>query len=384
MHPADSRSWHVSIADDDLLIHLALFIRDTCRLVVPPNPSVPPQFAGDIGCIDTFSASQRNQAGEQWLSWWNRILTFEAASGLGTLKIPSELTNRLDAAIIVHQHLFDSPQLDALAEWPDLRQAAELSKDAAVRWWNKEGYPRHEGGPRPIARDVSMAAIATDVADAMSVPAERLKACVSILAIQGRWASTPLPGFVLCSRLIAADADQMTALLAAAMRSGLEAAPVALPATTRKPVILPESVLPEPVILHDHSNTVLVCERILPYPDGFEIALRREAHDGPRWGVEELRLRRYPKFAGLSVHIQFADGREELLDDIERVDRVRPITVSPFTRLESGDDTLWLLVMPLPPPGEVRITVTWPERAMRPTTFALEGSRIRPSPRPTS
>lgn len=71
-------------------------------------------------------------------------------------------------------------------------------------------------------------------------------------------------------------------------------------------------------------------------------------------------------------------GREELLDGVERDDREGPVTISTFGRRGYGDDTLWLWVMPLPPAGEVRLSVEWPTYGIGPASVAIDGTTIRP------
>lgn len=50
----------------------------------------------------------------------------------------------------------------------------------------------------------------------------------------------------------------------------------------------------------------------------------------------------------------------------------------------SGDATLWLWIMPLPPPGEVRLTVEWRKFGIEPVTVSFDGATIRPRERPNS
>lgn len=131
-------------------------------------------------------------------------------------------------------------------------------------------------------------------------------------------------------------------------------------------------------MLWERDEASLTCERVIPYHDGFEIELRRNGL-GPQSSSDATAPRRRPnrQFIGLQIRVSFADGREELLDDVERPDREGPITLSAFGRRESGDDTLWLWVMPLPPPGEVRMTIEWPTYGIDPVSVSFDGADAR-------
>ncbi|NNN13815.1 MAG: hypothetical protein HKL81_08725, partial [Acidimicrobiaceae bacterium] len=129
----------------------------------------------------------------------------------------------------------------------------------------------------------------------------------------------------------------------------------------------------------ERSGASFTCERVIPYQDGFEIELRRQGF-GPPTMPDSTAPPRRPnhEFAGLQVKLRYADGSEELLDDVEREDREGPITIVAFERRGSGVHSLWLWVMPLPPPGEVRLTVEWPSIGIEPVSLSFEGATIRP------
>ncbi|MGI0068608.1 MAG: hypothetical protein ACREB9_09445 [Thermoplasmata archaeon] len=117
---------------------------------------------------------------------------------------------------------------------------------------------------------------------------------------------------------------------------------------------------------------------MIPYKDGFEIELRRRGigpSPTPEWRGPGGR--RENPFRGLRVSLRYADGREELLDDVDRDDREGPVTVTTFGR-GFGDDTLWLWIMPLPPPREMRLSVEWPTYGIGPVSVSLDGAVVRP------
>jgi len=384
MERAGERSWRLTVGDNSTLLHLALFVRDSCQLVVPEDPFVPPPGAGELSdCSAGLGPEARREAGTQWLSWWRRIQVFEAAEALGTLEAPDAPDGRIDAMVIVHQHLFDWPELSALASWPELCRAVRASRDDAVRWAHERG--RHLAARDPRSRGLShllpIETLAQAVARRAGVPAGRVRAAVSILALRGDWSAQPLPGLLLCSDSLAADAARLGPLVEAAFLSGIDAPPVALPAREPRQRPLPPSVISSPLVLWQHGEASLRCARVIPYHDGFEIELVRRGIGPPL--SDEWRGpgggRRPDAFSGLQVSLRFADGREELLDDIDRADREGPITITTFRRRDSGDDTLWLWVMPLPPPGDVRLTAQWQDVGVEPVSVVLDGATIRPA-----
>jgi len=381
MRIVGDESWRLTVGDTSDLLHTALYVRDSYRLDVPDDPSVPPPLDGDVSDHSAvLEPAIRLVAGAQWFSWWRQILIFEAAKALGTLEVPEGPFARSDAIVIVHEHLFDWPELEVLASWPELCRAARESRDDAVRWCGERGRRLATGDPS--SRGLShlpTAAIVQRVVQRAGVSPGRVRAAVSILGVRGDWSAVPLPGLLLCSASLAANAQKLAPLVESAFVSGIDAQEVALPAQERKRRPLPPSVIPEPLVLWERTGASFTCERVIPYGDGFEIELRRQGFEPPTTPDSTASRRRpHRQFAGLQVNLRYADGREELLDDVERDDREGPITVVTFERRGSGDDTLWLWVMPLPPPGEVRLTVEWPSVGIEPVSVSFDGATIRP------
>ena len=380
MQRAGAESWSLSV-DDSELLHTALFVRDSCRLELPDSVPVPPPLGGDVPDRSADLEPQlRVIAGQQWISWWQEIVIYEGARSLGTLEKLDGPFGRVDRHLIVLEHLFDWPELTALSSWPELRTAVQLSHDDAVRWRRQRS--RHLGMFDRWRRDLSedpTSAIAQSVVERLHVSPGQVRAAVSILDVLGEWSAMPFPGLLLCSPSVVADAQRLLPLLDAAFVSGVDAPEVPLPAREPKPRPMPASVIPEPVTLWEGQGASLTCERVIPYEDGFEIELRRQGlgpPPSPRSTFAQVVSKR--AFSGLQVTVRYADGREELLDDLDRPDRVGPITVSAFGRRGSSDDTLWLWVMPLPPPGEVQLTVEWPVYDIEPVSISLDGATIRP------
>jgi hypothetical protein len=374
-----NESWRLTVDDKADLLHVALYVRDACGLTVPDDPSVPPAIDGDVAdrSLDLDTGTRR-VAGGQWLSWWKEILVLEAAKALDVLQYSEAQLDRLDAYAIVDQSLIDWPELDNLALQPELRRAVVASHDDAARWSSARARRLSARGPRPRGlADLPVRSIAEEVIDRLGASPGLVRAAVFLLELHREWSAIALPGLLLCSVSLAEDTSRMVPLLEAAFAAGVGAQDVPMPARSRKSRPLPASVLPEPLVLWERDAASLTCERVIPYPDGFEIELRRRGL-GPQPVPGSAAPRRRPnqQFAGLQVRLRYADGREGLLDDVERPGRGGPITLSAFGRRGFGDDTLWLWVMPLPPPGEVRMTVEWPTFGIEPLSASFDGATI--------
>lgn len=381
MRRAGDDSWHLSVDDKSNLLHTAIFVRDSCRLELSDDSTLAPPLEGHVPDHSAvLDPDLRVVAGREWVSWWQEILVYEAAKALGTLELLKGAFGHMDSHAIVHEQLLDWPELEALESRPELRQAVQVSHDDTVRWQHERNRCLQSKDPRTRGLpDVPASAIAQRVRDRLEISFGRVRAAVFILGVQGDWSALPVPGLLLVSASLAADSQRLVPLLDAAFTSGVDAPAVSLPAREPKRRPLPPSVLPEPVTLWEAPGASLTCERVIPYKDGFEVELRRHGSGSPP--TPEWRGpggRRHNPFSGLQVTLRYADGREELLDDIERDDREGPVTVTTFGRRGFGDDTLWLWVMPLPPPGEVRLSAKWPTYGIETVSVSFDGATLRP------
>lgn len=152
-----------------------------------------------------------------------------------------------------------------------------------------------------------------------------------------------------------------------------------LPPNVEPPVELPPSVIGEPLVLWATADASLTCERVIPYQDGFEIALRARgaALEADADRPERVPHRGLGRFAGLQPTVAFADGRSQRIDDLTAQDREGPVTISPFQRRTTGHDVLWLWVMPVPPEGPVQLEVTWVARGIAGARVELPGELLR-------
>jgi hypothetical protein len=93
----------------------------------------------------------------------------------------------------VHDRLFDWPTLDALASWPDLRDAVRESRDDAVRWAGDRKRRFVERGP--LARgwgNVPIDEIAERVVERSSGRPGLVRAAVFLVGVRGDWSALVL------------------------------------------------------------------------------------------------------------------------------------------------------------------------------------------------
>ena len=381
MRRVGEESWHLSVDDNLGMPHLALYVRDACRLAIPDDSSVPPPLDGGVvDHSDVIDPAVRGVTGAEWLLWWKKILSLKAAEALQTLRFAESQATPLNAGEFVDGHLLDWPELDVLAPRPELRRAVVACHDDAVRWLvdRSKRLGARDPGSRGLGH-LPVPAIAEEVIRRLGVSPARVRAAVFVLGVQGRWSALPLPGLLICSASIAIDDRKISPLLEGAFVSGTAAEEVVVPGRTGKTPVPPLSVIKEPIVVWERDGLSLTCERVIPYRDGFEIELWCHGL-GPPPASDAAETRRWPKrqFAGLQIRVGFADGREEFLEDVLRPDQEGSITVNAFGRRGSEGDRLWLWVMPLPPPGEVRMTLKWPTYDIGPVTVSFDGADIGP------
>ena len=391
MFRAGAESWQAGVDDNPRLIHMALYVRDACDLDVLGDPSIPPRLLGEVvDHASELTPEVHQSAGEQWFSWWQAIIALKGAQQLGTLQLPDNEIERLEALTAVHESLLDWPELDVLVDQQALREAVRVSYEDANRWQSE----RSRGTVRSRRmldkfHQVAFRPIAESLVARLGVQPGRLRVGVLVLGVEGEWSSLVAPGVLLCSESIVVDPDRLPALVEGAFVSGLDAVEVPLPTYERKRRSLPASSLLEPLVLWSGPNIELVCERVIPYPGGFEIELRRTAGAPPpavvptepalQLGRKGDPSKRSDNFAGLEVGLHFADGRGVLVTDLGGPDRDGEIVLSRFWRKEPDADTLWLWVMPLPPVGEVTLNVSWPTYGIESAAVEFEGGLVRPA-----
>lgn len=368
MHRSDRDSWRVTVDYSSTLLHLALYVRDSCRLTVPAVINLPPPLQGAIVDHSRNNDSEQDlDAGMQWRSWWEQILSIEGARALGTLR-PSARSDSPETTIAVHEGLFDWLTVGSLAPWPGLRDAVRRSQSDAERWISqrKRNLIRHDArigglGHAPIS------AIAKRVATRLNIAPHRMRAAIFVLGVVPvDWSALVSPGVLLCSPVTTADGKRMSELIEEALVASLEAKSVDVELQSKHHRALPPSILTEPLVLWSGREASLTCNRVIPYRDGFEIELFAHGTGLGKSGPAPPRdfQRGFGRFEDLQVEITFADGRAQKVEDLTDQDREGSVTISPFLRPESGPNVLWLWVMPPPPRGSVRLEVSWTSKGI--------------------
>jgi hypothetical protein len=133
-----------------------------------------------------------------------------------------------------------------------------------------------------------------------------------------------------------------------------------------------------PVLITRSDQFVVAVRHVVAFPVGVEIEV--EAHSrgiGP--GPDDLN-----GLPDLRFRVGFADGRETAQDDEAGLRSgtgpMLIVTGSEGSSGGPGDDehfrmSLWL--WPLPPPGPVTVTCSWPDRGRQDAGIVLDGDAIR-------
>ena len=200
MREVGRESWGFRASTPELLHH-ALFVRDACRLPVPPGDGVPPPLAGPVPDRRPVLADPEcEQAGADWTGWWQSLLGDAAVGRDGETAAP--------------------PDFDGLADRPALQKATVALHREAGLWAAKHLVP---AGQTPFEWSL-MAEVATDVAFDRGVGVGRVNASALVLDVQGPWWALLSPGVVVCSRAAASDRRTGHLILRRAFESGLSGA----------------------------------------------------------------------------------------------------------------------------------------------------------------
>lgn len=126
---------------------------------------------------------------------------------------------------------------------------------------------------------------------------------------------------------------------------------------------------------------VLSLHKLLVYPQGLELYLRGHAAELPAG-----RFSPSDAFEGLDLRVGFSDGRSAGLNDSHGMKTGDGPVLSLGREMSwsgSGaafyevDVRLCLWVWPIPPPGPVEVTCSWPELAIKVASFVLDADTIR-------
>lgn len=140
-----------------------------------------------------------------------------------------------------------------------------------------------------------------------------------------------------------------------------------------------------PAVIGRTDGLVVLARQVLAYPTGLEIEVEAHARGafppdgGPGSGHNGLTEPPQPTF-----RLRFGDGGVVVQDDEAglRDGRGPMMVVSGYQGAWGGPDggedlrmTLW--TWPLPPPGPLALSCTWPERGLRDATWVLDGAAVR-------
>lgn len=391
MFESGSESWRLTVDDNSNLLQVALYVRDACGLDVTVDHSIPPRLLGTVvDHRDDLTAQIRQSAGEQWMAWWQTIIALVGAQELGTLQLPSEPFERLEAMTAVHESLLDWPELDGFGDRPALREAVRVSYEDATRWLSQRARGAVRGRRMRATYDgATLGSIVRALVERLGVEPGRLRAAVLVVGVEGDWSSLVAPGVLVCSESVTVAPARFAALVESAFVSGLDAIEVRPPTLGRTRRPLPASALRESLVLWSAAEIELVCERIIAYSDGFEIELRRRGATPPpaavpKDGAHHLEgpnepSKRTDNFAGIEVGLHFADGREVQVTNLADPGPGGEIVLSRFWRDEPDLDSLWLWAMPLPPVGTFTLSVRWPDFGIEAAGAEFEGGLVRPA-----
>lgn len=195
----------ITINDDPLLYHLALFVREACSLVVPEVEWNPPRLIGDvIDLRDEVRSLDREVAGRQWLEWWANLLTLQDQLLCETddSVVDREQLHHLTAT---HFGAFDGPRFDSLQSKPELMRAAQVAFPFALSWYSHfSKIASSRSHPSPIVGQI-VQEINKLHKGQESNALERRAIDILVLAVEGSWTSMTRSGVICCSQNALSD-----------------------------------------------------------------------------------------------------------------------------------------------------------------------------------
>ena len=138
-----------------------------------------------------------------------------------------------------------------------------------------------------------------------------------------------------------------------------------------------------PVVIGRSGGLVVAVRQVLAFPAGVEVEVEAHARGSAGGGLASTAAD-LPGRSPLRFRVRFADGREAAQDDEAglRSGRGPMLTVSGSETSSGGPDgredirlTLW--IWPLPPPGPVTVTCSWPGRGLDGAGLVLDGDQLQ-------
>ena len=383
----DRNHWSVRWDFQAELLNVLLYLRDFIQLETVTSPHVPPALVSIDDPIDLqLTSTDVRMVTNAWLRLWKLAIPLQPKNHADATDLLSVESRLLRRGTPFDQVVAEVPLLHDLASSATVLNVLQLARDRALEWNRTRRAERTAFGRRYTGeartRVKSLAEKLTD--QRQSTSGFELKASITILDSEIEWWDHVRPGVFLCTRLVAQDRNLFFDLLQETFLSvsSLEAKT----GWTEEIVIpqhkLPPSALPQSFVLADNENIVLTCERVIPCRDGFEVNLKRTAknigtsttllsdrNQKPYWEKNQSS----DPYNGLRLEVRFADERKELVTDLRREDRPGDPTVVRFDRHPFDRNSLWLWIMPLPPPGACVIELSWPEQGIDSAIFEFDG-----------
>ena len=224
MKPGGGGSWRVDIGNEQVA-HALLYVRDACQLIPADDPIVPPRLADQVPDRSSMMAfGHRAAAAEDWLDWWTRLVRFEGSRFWENMLDLNVSESNVPDAVAAHLRGVGSLDHGNKADEPSLQVVASTMAGEALSWASRSR--------RPIERQRRHAhwhvgrAVAEEIIDAYQVSPDRVRAGVTVLAVDGAWGHVSEPGVLLCSETAFEDEALFARLLREAFETGLARRPL--------------------------------------------------------------------------------------------------------------------------------------------------------------
>jgi len=382
----DHSHWSVRWDFQAELLNVLLYLRDSIQLDEATLPRVPPPLVsvGDPVHVRLSAADVKLVTGT-WLRLWKLAIPLQPKNHADATDLLSVESRLLRRGTPFDQVVAEVPLLRDLASSSAALNVLQLARDRALEWNRTRTAERIAFGRRYVGEvHTQVKSLAEKVVDQrQSTSGFELKASITILDSEIEWWDHVRPGVFLCTRVVAQDRNLFFDLL---QETFLSVSSLEVKTGWTEEIVvsqhkLPPSALPQSVVLADNDKMVLTCERVIPYLDGFEMNFKRtdknigtsttSLSDPDREGY--WKNNQSDHYNGLQLEVRFADGRKNLVTDLRREDIPGDPTVVRFDRDPSDDNSLWLWIMPLPPPGACVIELSWPEQGIDNAIFEFDG-----------
>ncbi|HEY5302733.1 MAG TPA: hypothetical protein VIJ86_01600 [Acidimicrobiales bacterium] len=196
MQRIETSSWRLEI-DGDQSAHLILCVRDACALS-PIGLDVPPPLISGVGKLDLgLNPLETAELTSAWSTWWRKFVHEEGVIDLGEFYQALSREERRDAEYSRRTKVFDPPRFESLASCRPLQEVAQ-------RQWPL-GESLRMSSPyiyQPLTEKV-----VKRVFETRGVVADKLRATVTVLSVEGIWSFIPEPGLLLCSEGLFGDRE---------------------------------------------------------------------------------------------------------------------------------------------------------------------------------